>query len=162
MKETTYSSIALLGTSADPPTYGHQALLKGLLKLFPKLVTWASDNPVKKHGATLDKRQNLLHALVKDINNPNLEFIQELSSPWTITTLERAISRWPTTELIFIIGSDLTNQVPIWVQAKVFLKQVRLGIAPRQGWPLHLALQWVVQVYPVLSVGQGLHPPPVA
>ena len=83
-------TIALLGTSADPPTCGHQALLKGLLKLFPKVVTWASDNPLKQHGESLENRHALLNALVEAISNPKLQLIQELSSPWTITTLERA------------------------------------------------------------------------
>ncbi len=38
-------TIALFGTSADPPTCGHQALLEGLVAMFPKVATWASDNP---------------------------------------------------------------------------------------------------------------------
>ncbi|MGL6133191.1 MAG: nicotinate-nucleotide adenylyltransferase, partial [Prochlorococcaceae cyanobacterium] len=41
------STVAMLGTSADPPTRGHQALLEGLLNLYPRVATWASDNPVK-------------------------------------------------------------------------------------------------------------------
>ena len=87
--------IALFGTSADPPTFGHQALLQGLLELFPKVVTWASDNPMKKHGATLEKRCALLQKLVNAIANPQLEMIQSLSSPRTITTLEKAHQIWP-------------------------------------------------------------------
>ncbi len=129
--------IALLGTSADPPTYGHQALLEGLLNLFPKVVTWASDNPMKMHGTSLSKRRSLLDALVKGISNPHLELIQELSSPWSITTVERAIERWPNSDLIFVIGSDLTSEVPRWVNAEIFLEKTRLGIAPREGWPIN-------------------------
>ena len=48
--------IALLGTSADPPTRGHQALLEELLQLYPEVATWASDNPKKQHGAPLHLR----------------------------------------------------------------------------------------------------------
>ncbi len=129
--------IALLGTSADPPTYGHQALLEGLLKLFPKVVTWASDNPMKLHGASLYHRQVLLNALVQSIANPKLEMVQDLSSPWTITTLQKASSYWPKADLIFVIGSDLVEQIPTWVEAKAVLKNARLGIAPRHGWPLN-------------------------
>ena len=51
--------IALLGTSADPPTLGHQALLIGLLSLFPQVITWASNNPVKIHSASLEERHQL-------------------------------------------------------------------------------------------------------
>ncbi len=102
------NKIALLGTSADPPTFGHQALLEGLLTLFPKVATWASINPMKKHGASLHNRSCLLNALVKAINNPNLKLMQELSNPRTIKTLEKASLKWPDSDLIFVIGSDLT------------------------------------------------------
>ena len=40
-------TLALLGTSSDPPTKGHQCLLEGLLARFDKVATWASDNPMK-------------------------------------------------------------------------------------------------------------------
>ena len=130
------SPIALLGTSADPPTHGHQALLEGLLELFPSVITWASDNPIKSHGASLANRQQLLQGLVEAINNPNLKYIQKLSSPRTITTLERAERLWPESELTFVVGSDLTTQIPQWVRAKDILQKARLGIAPRKGWPL--------------------------
>ncbi len=132
------TQIALLGTSADPPTYGHLALLEELLKIFPKVVTWASDNTMKSHGASLQKRHNLLNALVTEIADPRLELLQELSSPWTIKTLERAEILWPSNELIFIIGSDLLAQIPTWASAEVLLTKARIGIVPRQGWPLKI------------------------
>ncbi len=128
--------IALLGTSADPPTYGHKALLEGLLKIFPKVVTWASDNPMKKHGASLQHRHALLSALVDEIANPHLQLLQDLSSPWTIKTLEKASKKWPKEELIFVIGSDLAGQIPYWANPKAVLKKARIGIAPREGWPI--------------------------
>ncbi len=130
------NQIALLGTSADPPTQGHQALLEGLLNLYPKVVTWASNNPIKIHGTSLNTRHKLLKVLVESIDNENLELIQELSSPWTLKTLEDAHKRWPKNELIFVIGSDLIEQIPNWLNAKVFLKKARIGIAPRKGWPV--------------------------
>ncbi len=130
------SQIALFGTSADPPTFGHEALLLGLLSLFPKVITWASDNPIKQHAAPLEKRQSLLLALVKALNKPNLEFRQELSSPWSIETLEKAKFFWPEQELVFVVGSDLAEQIPNWSKSKVIFEKARLAIAPRVGWPI--------------------------
>ena len=49
----TAAAIALLGTSADPPTRGHQVLLEGLLNRYGQVATWASDNPLKQHDAPL-------------------------------------------------------------------------------------------------------------
>ncbi len=129
--------IALLGTSADPPTCGHEALLKGLLTLFPHVATWASDNPKKQHKQSLKTRHDLLNSLVKAINNPRLELVQELSSPWSVDTLEKATRKWPRTKFIFVIGSDLAKEVPSWANAQSLLKKTSLGIAPREGWPMN-------------------------
>ena len=130
------SAIALFGTSADPPTLGHQALLEGLLQLYPDVATWASDNPLKQHGAPLEQRAALLGQLVAAIADPRLSHRQELSSPWAITTLERAAACWPGRELVFVVGSDLVPQIPGWKQAKTVLESCVLAIAPRAGWPL--------------------------
>ncbi len=133
------AAIALLGTSADPPTRGHRALLEGLLSLYPLVATWASDNPLKQHGAPLEIRVQLLAALVAAIANPRLSLEQQLSSPWSIETLERAAQRWPDHERVFVVGSDLLPQIPHWRQADQLLANVRLAVAPRQGWPLREA-----------------------
>jgi nicotinate-nucleotide adenylyltransferase len=130
------AAIALFGTSADPPTCGHRALLEGLLSLYPLVATWASDNPLKQHGAPLEIRVQLLAALVTAIANPRLSHEQQLSSPWSIETLERAAQRWPDHERVFVVGSDLLPQIPHWRQADQLLANVRLAVAPRQGWPL--------------------------
>lgn len=128
--------IALFGTSADPPTIGHRALLEGLLATYPRVATWASDNPLKHHAAPLSMRTALLAALVEAIADPRLELIQELSSPWTVETLARARQRWPQAQPVLVIGSDLAEQIPRWRAAREWLSGCRLAIAPRQGWPL--------------------------
>tara|TARA_B100000214_G_scaffold343478_1_gene291996 strand:+ start:174 stop:761 length:588 start_codon:yes stop_codon:yes gene_type:complete len=130
------NSIALFGTSADPPTLGHKALLNELLKIFPKVITWASDNPDKRHQIPLIKRTQLLNILVQKISHPNLELVQELSSPRTIHTLKKAFQLWPEASLNFVIGSDLAIQLPNWLNAKSILKKATIAIAMRDGWPI--------------------------
>ena len=128
--------IALFGTSADPPTLGHEALLIELTKIFPKVITWASDNPDKKHHIPLLKRTQLLRMLVKKISHPKLELVQELSSPRTIHTLKKAFQLWPKASFSFVIGSDLIPQVPTWLNAKSILNKATIAIAMRDGWPI--------------------------
>ena len=134
--KTNINSIALFGTSADPPTLGHEALLIELTNIFPKVITWASDNPDKKHQIPLLKRTQLLKILVKKISHPKLELVQELSSPRTIHTVKKAFQLWPEASFSFIIGSDLTAQVPKWLHAKSILNKARIAIAKRDGWPI--------------------------
>jgi nicotinate-nucleotide adenylyltransferase len=129
--------IALFGTSADPPTCGHRALLAGLLEVYPRVATWASDNPTKQHVAPLALRRQLLATLVEAFHDPRISLEQELSSPWAIDTLERAAQRWPQRELVFVVGSDLLGQIPRWRRAPELLAGCRLAIVPRSGWPLH-------------------------
>ena len=130
------AALALFGTSADPPTRGHQALLEGLLSRYGQVSTWASDNPMKQHGAPLALRARLLGTLVQQLGDARLTLAQELSSPFTVITLERAAQRWPNQELVFVIGSDLAGQIPRWKQSDQWLPRCRLAIAPREGWPL--------------------------
>lgn len=129
-------AIALFGTSADPPTLGHRALLEGLLRHFPAVATWASNNPLKQHVAPLALRTALLAAVVEAIHDPRLSLHQELSSPWAIDTLERARQRWPGARPVFVVGSDLVPQIPRWKAAGDLLQRCRLAIVPRHGWPL--------------------------
>ena len=130
------NSIALFGTSADPPTLGHQALLKELTEFFPRVITWASDNPDKDHQIPLIKRTQLLRILVKKISHPKLELVQELSSPRTIHTLKKAFQLWPEANFSFVIGSDLAIQIPKWLNAKSILNKAKIAIAIRDGWPI--------------------------
>ena len=135
MKAKT-NSIALFGTSADPPTIGHEALLSELTKIFPKVITWASDNPDKNHHIPLLKRTQLLRILVKKISHPKLELVQELSSPRTIHTLKKASQLWPEAKLSFVIGSDLAAQIPKWLNARSILSKAAIAITMRDGWPI--------------------------
>ena len=133
---STGATYALFGTSADPPTQGHRALLEGLLARYPQVATWASDNPLKQHGAPLAARSALLEALVAAIGDPRLQVVPELSSPWTVETLARARQRWPAAEPVFVVGSDLLPQIPRWRQAEIWLPGCRLAVVPRRGWPV--------------------------
>jgi nicotinate-nucleotide adenylyltransferase len=129
-------TLALLGTSADPPTEGHRALLAGLAEHYDQVVTWASDNPLKQHGAPLAVRAQLLEALVQDLADPRIRHRQALSSPRAIDTVTRAAELWPSHALVFVVGGDLAAQVPSWYRAAELLQRCRLAVVPRQGFPL--------------------------
>jgi nicotinate-nucleotide adenylyltransferase len=129
-------TLALLGTSADPPTAGHRALLEGLAEHYGQVVTWASDNPFKQHGAPLAIRAQLLEALVQDLRDPRIRHNQAISSPRAIDTVTSAAELWPSHELVFVVGGDLAAQVPRWYRAAELLQRCRLAVVPRQGFPL--------------------------
>ena len=61
-------NVALFGTSADPPTAGHQAILKWLSERYDWVAVWASDNPFKFHQTSLEHRGAMLRLLIEDID----------------------------------------------------------------------------------------------
>ena len=91
------TQIALFGTSADPPTSGHQAILLWLSQRFDKVVVWASDNPFKTHQTLLEHRMAMLSLLIEEINaqKANIALHPELSSRRTLETLKNiSRTRW--------------------------------------------------------------------
>ncbi|WAL59240.1 nicotinate-nucleotide adenylyltransferase [Thermocoleostomius sinensis] len=132
------TSIALFGTSADPPTAGHQSILAWLSDQFDEVAVWASDNPFKSHQTPLEHRAAMLQLLIEDIYPPrhNIHLRPEMSSPRSLITVERAKQQWPESTLTLVIGADLVAQLPQWYRVEDLLQQVNLLIVPRSGYPL--------------------------
>jgi nicotinate-nucleotide adenylyltransferase len=128
--------IALFGTSADPPTAGHQEILQWLSERYDWVAVWAADNPFKSHQTALLHRAAMLQLLITNINAPqqNIALEQELSSLRTLETLEKAKLRWgDDAEYTLVIGSDLLTQLPRWYHIEDLLRQVQLLVIPRPG-----------------------------
>ncbi len=130
-------NIALFGTSADPPTAAHQAIIQWLSRHYDYVAVWASDNPFKSHQTPLEHRSTMLRLLIEDISphRRNVSLHQDLSSPRTLETVEKAILHWsPNVNYTLVIGSDLVSQMPRWYQIDQLLKQVQLLVIPRSGY----------------------------
>ncbi|MEB3232167.1 MAG: nicotinate-nucleotide adenylyltransferase [Leptolyngbyaceae bacterium] len=135
------TTLALFGTSADPPTAGHQQILRWLSSRYDQVIAWASDNPLKVDQTPLMHRAAMLRLLINDIEPPqyNLQCRQDLSHPRTITTIDRVRQEWPDAILTFVIGSDLVGQLPRWYQADQLIEQVKLLVVPRPGYHIQTA-----------------------
>ncbi len=134
--------VALFGTSADPPTAGHEAILCWLSERFDWVAVWAADNPFKSHQTPLEHRAAMLRLLVEEVKRGrgNVGFEQELSSYRTLETVQKARKRWgEEVELTLVIGSDLIGQLPRWYQVKDLLQQVQLLVVPRPGYGIEEA-----------------------
>jgi len=128
--------IALFGTSADPPTAGHQAILSWLSQHYDWVAVWAADNPFKSHQTLLEHRAAMLRLLIEDIpSRHNIGFHPDLSSYRTVETLEKAKARWGAdADFTLVIGSDLVSQLPRWYSVEDLLRQVQLLVVPRPGY----------------------------
>ena len=136
MKFDTKNRIALFGTSADPPTIGHKRILEELSKIYSSIITYASDNPKKKHKENIFFRKLLLETLITDINNPKIIFNQELSSQWAIESIEKCKKIYAFKKLDFVIGSDLITEIFSWKNFDKIISEVKLLIIEREGYPI--------------------------
>lgn len=130
--------IALFGTSADPPTLGHQAIVERLATQFDKVAVWAADNPFKSQQTPLRDRQAMLALLVEDIAKrfSNVKLYPQLAHLRTLHSVQQAQVDFPNACLILTVGSDLVDTLPTWFKASELLKQVELLIVPRPGTPI--------------------------
>jgi nicotinate-nucleotide adenylyltransferase len=132
--------IALFGTSADPPTAGHQKILSWLSERYDWVAVWAADNPFKFQQTPLSHRAAMLQLLITDINTPqrNIALAQDLSSFRTLETLEKAKQCWgEAAEYTLVIGSDLLHQLSSWYRIQDLLQQVQLLVVPRPGYEIN-------------------------
>ncbi|MDJ0713837.1 MAG: nicotinate-nucleotide adenylyltransferase [Prochloraceae cyanobacterium] len=133
--------IALFGTSADPPTAGHQAILRWLSDRFDLVAVWASDNPLKSHQTPLEHRTKMLGLLIEEIDLPpnNINLYEELSDRRTINSLEKAKQKWGSdVEYTVVIGSDLVRQIRRWYRIEELLPKVNVLVVPRPGYPIEI------------------------
>ena len=136
MKFDTKNRIALFGTSADPPTIGHKKILEELSNIYSCVITYASDNPKKKHKENIFFRNLLLKSLIKDINNPKIIFNQKISSQWAIESIEECKKIYPFSKIDFVIGSDLITEIFSWKNFDKIIHAVKLLIIKREGYPI--------------------------
>lgn len=133
------TKIALFGTSADPPTAAHQAILQWLSEHYNLVAVWASDNPFKEHQASLTHRMAMLQLAIEEIETPqkNLKLYRELSHRRSLISIERAKKIWgDKAEYTLVIGSDLINQIQHWYRIEDILKQVKILVIPRPGYAI--------------------------
>lgn len=125
--------IALFGTSADPPTVGHQSIIEWLAGSYDYVAVWASDNPFKHHQSALFERQQMLAILVQD-SQQRFEQVgvhPELSYAKTLMTVQQAQQIWPQAELTLVVGSDVVPTLAHWYSVETLFQQVKLLLLGR-------------------------------
>ncbi|MGF1539696.1 MAG: nicotinate-nucleotide adenylyltransferase [Pleurocapsa sp.] len=132
--------IALFGTSADPPTAGHQTILRWLARHYDLVVVWASDNPFKQHHTNLQERTKMLRLAIAEIDTSqdNISLHPELSDRRTLITVNKAQEKWgKETEFTLVIGSDILSQITSWYRIEELLTEVKILVVPRPGYKIN-------------------------
>jgi len=129
-------SIALFGTSADPPTIGHKKILEELSKIYAYTISYVSNNPKKKHIEDISIRSHLLKILIEDLSNSKILFNQNVSSKWAIESIKKCKKIYELNNLDFVIGSDLIKDIFYWKNFDKIVKEVSFFIILREGYPI--------------------------
>ena len=142
-------SIALFGTSADPPTIGHKKILEELSKIYSFTISYVSNNPNKKHKEDISIRSHLLKTLIEDLNNPKILFNQSLSSRWAVKSIKKCKKIYELNNLDFVIGSDLIKDIFCWKNFDKIAEEVSFFIILREGYPVESNTLKMLETYNV-------------
>jgi nicotinate-nucleotide adenylyltransferase len=132
------AQVALFGTSADPPTAGHRAIVEWLATRFDEVAVWAADNPFKVGQTPLVHRQAMLALLLESVRQQysNVLLCPHLSDGRSLNSARLAQQHWPHAQLFLVVGSDVLDSLPRWYRVDELLKIVHLQIVPRPGFPV--------------------------
>ena len=142
-------SVALFGTSADPPTIGHKKILEELSKIYDFTISYVSNNPNKKHKEDISIRSHLLKTLIEDLDNPKILFNQRLSSKWAVESIKKCKKIYEFNNLDFVIGSDLIKDIFSWKNFDKIIKEVSFFIILREGYPVESNTLKMLETYKV-------------
>jgi len=142
-------SIALFGTSADPPTIGHKKILEELSKIYAFTISYVSNNPQKKHIENITIRSHLLKTLIDDLDNPKILFNQKISSQWAVESIKKCKEIYKFNNLDFVIGSDLIKDIFYWKNFDKIILEVSFFIILREGYPVESNTLKMLETYKV-------------
>lgn len=150
LKLNNMNKIALFGTSADPPTTGHQLIISWLSFHYDKVGIWASNNPFKKHQTSLFHRTTMLRLLIENMHPSrcNIHLSKNLSHHRSLVSIARAKNIWERqADYTLVIGSDLVKQIRQWYRIEKLFSEVSILIVLRSGYVIDkLDLQTLVRL----------------
>ena len=140
-------SIALFGTSADPPTIGHKKILEELSKIYAFTIGYVSNNPNKKHKEDISIRSHLLKTLIDGLDNPKILFNQSVSSQWAVESIKKCKRIYELNNLDFVIGSDLIKDIFYWKNFDKITNEVSFLVILREGYPIESNTLKMLETY---------------
>ena len=141
--------IALFGTSADPPTIGHEKILEELSKIYAHTICYVSNNPKKKHKEDIAIRSQLLKTLIEDLDDYKILFNQSITSKWAVESIKKCKKIYEIDNLDFVIGSDLIQDIFCWKNFEKIIKEVSFFIILREDYPVESNTLKMLETYNV-------------
>jgi nicotinate-nucleotide adenylyltransferase len=134
--------VGLFGGSFDPVHLGHLLVAQAAheeLKLDRLFFILAAQSPFKPGCEPTSAAQRLrllrLALIGKDWCEVDEQEIKRGGVSYTIETVRAYATRFPETELFYLIGADHLEQLPAWRDSAELARLIRFAVIPRPGRP---------------------------
>lgn len=132
----------IFGGSFDPIHYGHLILAetcREYLALDRVLFVPTATSPLKRQGAEAAEsdRVEMIRLAIGGTEAMQIEVfeIERGGVSYTIDTIEALRQRWPSDEMVLLLGADSVAALDRWHAPEVLLRTVPLGVVVRGGEP---------------------------
>ena len=133
--------LGILGGTFDPIHLGHLILaeqLKEGLNLKKVIFVPSANPPHKRNSLVSSAKDRLMMAKIAIKDNPDfilsdLELKREGKS-YTVDTLSEFKKLYPDSELFFLLGSDVLDEIKSWKEPDKIFEEVKVVIALRPGF----------------------------
>src|SRR5690349_10174365 len=134
--------IAILGGTFDPIHNGHLAAARSVAETFQvdevQFVPAFSPPHKQKHGITSPFHRFAMVALatvsIDRFRSSTIE-VDALERRYTVETLESMKQAYPGAELLFIVGTDMYQEIETWKNFRRLFELAHLVIVNRPGYP---------------------------
>src|SRR5215467_12794874 len=134
--------IAILGGTFDPIHNGHLAAARSVAETFQvgevQFVPAFSPPHKQRHGISSPFHRFAMVALATisiDRFRPSTIEVDALEKRYTVETLETMKNAYPGSELLFIIGTDMYQEIETWKNFRRLFELAHLVIVNRPGFP---------------------------
>ncbi len=138
-------TIAIFGGTFDPVHHGHLIVARSIAEQrgLGRILLQPAASPPHKPGpeATGSQRLEMLRLAMAGqevLGISDIELTGEGPS-YTIDAVERLAGRWGDSEIRWIIGADMLDDLPNWHRAEELVERIGFLIAARPGWQEKLA-----------------------
>lgn len=132
----------IFGGSFDPIHYGHLILAETCrehLALDRVLLVPTATSPLKRQGpeASDTDRAEMIRLAISGAPALQIEMfeIDRGGVSYTLETVEALIARWPSDELVLLLGADSVASLDRWHAPEKLLRAIPLGVVVRGGEP---------------------------
>lgn len=138
--------IGILGGTFNPIHYGHLILaeqVSGQLDLDRVIFVPTFVPPHKSNREIISPKHRLDMIKLAVKENPHFKVsdieLKRRGTSYTVDTLRIIKKQYPQTQLFFICGSDLVNEIPKWKNVEEIYKLAKFVLAKRPGFGRRLS-----------------------